>query len=867
MLSLKHVTKHRFRSKSLFSSIPNTYPCTSLSASSSSSSSSSCPPSTSNYFLGTRNDVAASFKTWFRTRHRSKDPLLPRIYQILSSDTDDFSAALSALSLPLCEPFVLQVLRHGGAHGDILSCLKFFDWAGRQPGYHHTRATFVAIFRILSRANLRPLILDFLHSFRKRIFAHRVRFDDTLVVGYSIAGKPEVALHLFGRMRFHGLDLDCFAYHVLLNALVEKNYCNAFDSIVKQIRMKGYENHATNVIVVKCLCRQGRLEEAEAFLNELMCRGVELQGLEVSYLVGSLCESNRFERAIELVRQFGMSGLVPLEHVYGMWIKGLVKGGRVDEALEFFMKKKGSEGYILGTIRYNVLIWRLLRENRLRQVYDLLMDMNESCIPPDVVTMNAVLCFFCKVGMVDVALELYNSRSQYGMSLSHMAYKYLILTLCWDGSTREAYSVLRNSVDQGYFPDKQTFATLANALCQECMVDEMKELLCLAWGRNFMPTATIYDKFILALCRAGRVEDGYLIQGEINNIATSVSYVKMAMGFIKLNRGDIAARILVEMKGKGHKLKSSLCRAVIGCLLEMDNPRAQVFNLLEMLTQSEPRHEIYHFFIDGVGHAMKAELAREVFELMQRNGIEPNLSSHILMLKSYMKSGRISDALNYFNNLQSQGIVGKKLYNSLIVGLCKSNRPGVALGLLFDMLRAGLNPSVECYEDIVQKFCSLKRYHEALHLVYLYEKIGRQITSFIGNVLLFHSFISPQFYDIYVHNRGLRHGEFSGNSTFSLVIGAFSGRLRVSHSIEDLEKLIATCFRLDIYTYNLLLRKATISDMDQARELFDRICQKGYEPNCWTYDIMVHGFTKQGRKDEAKQWVEEMFRKGFYHRK
>ena len=66
--------------------------------------------------------------------------------------------------------------------------------------------------------------------------------------------------------------------------------------------------------------------------------------------------------------------------------------------------------------RYNVLICSLLRENRLEELCDLLMEMKDGQISPDMVTMNAALCFFCKAGMVDVALELYNLRSEFGLS-------------------------------------------------------------------------------------------------------------------------------------------------------------------------------------------------------------------------------------------------------------------------------------------------------------------------------------------------------------------------------------------------------------------------------------------------------------------
>lgn len=714
-----------------------------------------------------------------------------------------------------------------------------------------------------------PLVLDFLHAFRKRVFEHAVRFHDTLVIGYAIAGKPDLALQVLGKMRFQGLDLDGFAYHVLLNALAEENYLNAFDGIVNQIRIRGYENSVTNAIVVKCLCKQGRLDEADDYVNALLGSGKELQGSEVSLLIGALCKSNKFTRAFELIKKFGDSGLVRLEYAYSVCVKGLVRGGRLDEALEFFLQKKDSEGYVPDTARYNTLICRLLRDNRLHEVYDLLMDMNKSCIPPDIVTMNAVMCFFCKVGMVDVALDLYNSRSEFGLSPNQMAHKYLILTLCWDGSVKEAYSVLKNSLGlgRGFFPDEQTFATLANALCRECKIDEMKELICLALGRNITPSPSTYEKFTLAMCRAGRVEDGYLMHGELDSVTATVSYRRMIIGLIKSKRGDIAARLLVEMKEKGHELTRPLCRVVIRCLFEMDNPRIRVFNLLDMLTHGKPHIPIFNCFIDGAGHAKKAELAKEVFDLMRRNNIKPNLSSKVLMLNSYLKSGRFTDAWNFFRSLRcDQGMISRRLYNSMIVGLSKSNKPDMALQFLFEMLNAGLNPSIDSYEVLMQKLCSLKRYHEAINLVNVYMRMGRRLTSFLGNILLYHSLTTPKVYNTCVRSRGAEEGECSGISILIFIIGAFSGRLRVNHSIKDLEELIAICFPPDIYTYNLLLTKATDFDMGQACELFHRIHQKGkgYEPNGWTYDIMVVGFLNHGRKDDAKHWIGEMNRKGFH---
>ncbi|PSR86730.1 Pentatricopeptide repeat-containing protein [Actinidia chinensis var. chinensis] len=876
MLTLRCITKTRQFLSPLSITTTNFFlPSSSSFSSYNSSNSNSNSPFVHSIVRGDElqaKDVVLSFKHWFKSRNNE---LLDRIFEILVggggggrgqetiSSRQSADLALSLLGLRLSEALVLEVLNYGKK--DVLSCLKFFDWAGRQVGFHHTRATFNAIFKILSRAKLMSLMLDFLDSYMKRRFTHRVRFYNTLVMGYAVAGKPEVALQLFGRMRFQGVDLDGFAYHVLLNALVEENYFDAVDVVAKQILIRGFESQVTHSILVKNFCKQSQLDKAESALWELVSAGGwGLSGHGVSTLVDALCKRNQFEKAGELLEEFRQLGIVPLDRAYGVWIRDLVQAGKLDGALEFFQRKKSLEGYVPDLFRYNMLICRLLRENRLEDVCDLLIEMKESRISPDEVTMNAALCFFCKAGMVEVALELYNSRAEFGLSPSSMAYNYLINTLCGDGSTDEAYRVLKNSVEQGYFPGKRTFSILADALCREGKFDKMKELVAVALGRNFMPSDSTYDTFISALCRANRVEDGYLIHGELNRlnkVASKYTYFNLIHGFNKSNRGDIAARLLIEMQEKGHSPTRKLYRAVICCLCDMENPEKQFLKLLEMqLSRHEPNFQVYNFFIDGAGHARKPELAREGYEMMVRSGIEPVLSSEILMLQSYLKSEKISDALNFFRDLSKRRKIGKKLCNTMIVGLCKVNKPYLALEILGEMRENQVTPSLECYEELVKILCSNKKYNVVVNLIDDLTNVGRHITSFMGNVLLLHSMKSQDLYWAWLRSRDVQN-EASSSWMLGQLIGAFS-HPRMNQDIKDLEEAIEQCFPLDLYTYNMLLRRLSMSHMDRACELFNRLCQKGYEPNRWTYDALVHGLFKHGRTAEAKRWLEEMFRKG-----
>ncbi|KAF8009439.1 hypothetical protein BT93_J0431 [Corymbia citriodora subsp. variegata] len=815
--------------------------------------------------LSTR-ELVLSFAEWFQS---SKNSLFDRIFEILGSSPVDGrgppDSALSRLGLRLTERFVLDVLDYGTRrHGGVLPCLKFFDWAGRQRGFYHTRATFHAIFKILSTAKLMSLMIDFLESCQMQNYFHRIRFNDTLVMGYAVAGKPEFALQLFGKMRFRGLDLDTFAYHVFLNALVEESCFDAVEMVAKQISLRGFENEITHSIMMKCFCKRKQMEKAEEYLRRLASEGKNLSEHLLCTFVDALCRNEKFEQACDLVEEFADLGVVPMDRVYGVWLGDLVRAGKMDRALEFFQSKKYSEGYVPDMYRYNMLICKLLRQNRLEEAFDMLMEMKEAHVLPDKVTLNAALCFFCKAGMVEVALQLFDSRAEFGLSINGMAYNYLINTLCGDGSTDEAYRVLKNSLAQGYFPGKKTFDVLADALCSEGKLDKMKELVGAALDRNFMPTFPTYEKFILALCKARRVEEAYLLHGEINKFARfsrKSANLNLIHGFNSSGRGDIAARLLIEMQDKGHVVGRPLFRAVICCLFSMENPENRFLRFLEMqLSRSEPSLQLYKNFIDGAGHAKRPELAREVHEMMRRSGIQPDVQADFLMLQSYLKSEKTSDALNFFSDISQRREVSTKLYNTLIAGLCRIGKADVAWEYMSQMKEKGLVPSAECYELLVQLHCSQGQYDAAFDAIADLKNVRRPITAFMGNVLLFHSMKSPRLYMAWARS-SKEYNQMSEISELGILLRAFTAEIITGEDVMDIEELIKRCFRPNLYTYNMLLRKLCTTDVDTAIEFSNRICKMGFEPNLWTYDILVHSLIMHGRASEAKRWVKEISRR------
>lgn len=786
-------------------------------------------------------------KDWFkRDVQPQSHQLIDRIFDILrapSSEGDDraFYLHLSGLRLRLTEKFVLDVLHH--TRNDILSCLKFFDWAARQPGFHHTRATFHAIFKILRSAKLVTLMIDFLdRSVGFEGYRHSLRLCDALVIGYAVAGRTDIALQHFGHLRFRGLDLDYFGYHVLLNALVEEKCFDTVDVIFDQISARGFLCAVTHSILVKKLCKQGQLDKAEAYLRSLLPNDPAACGAGLGILVDALCSKEKFQEATKLLDDIKVVGTVPMEHAYSIWIRALIKAGFLNNTADFLQKMSPLEGCQLEVLRYNSLIFHLLKENNVGSVYDILTEMMVRGVSPNKKTMNAALCFLCKAGFVDEALELYRSRSEIGFAPTAMSYNYLIHTLCADGSVQQAYDVLKGAMDRGHFLGTKTFVILTNALCWKGKADMAKELVIVAAERDLLPKRLGGCKIISALCDVEKVEDALLINELFNRsgVATTFKmFVSLIYGSITSKRGDIAAKLIIKMQEKGYTPTRSLYRNVIQCVCAMESGDKNFFTTLLKFQLSLWEHKVkaYNLFVEGAGFAGKPKLARLVYDMMDGDGITPTLDSNILMLQSYLKNEKIADALHFFHDLREKGETKRILYNVMIIGLCRANRLDDAMQFWEEMKGEGRKPSIDCYEVIIQKLCNEEKFEEAVGLVNEFRKSGRRITSFIGNVLLYNATKSKGVYEAWTRMRDVEE-KIPEMRALGELIGVFSGRIDMAGELKRLDEVIEKCYPLDMYTYNMLLKRVVMDQAEDVFELVERIVRRGYEPNEWTQRIL-----------------------------
>ena len=310
------------------------------------------------------------------------DELLNRVFETIGQhgeDKETLGVALSQLGLSLDESLVSGVLLMVMLEMRFILVLNSLFGLVIKYAFVILVLLIMLFFKILSKSEGMNTILDLLEAYKwtRDLNVHRnVTFRTFMVIGYAVAGKPDVALQLLARTCFQGHDADAFSYHVLLNSLIEHSFLEAFEVVYKLISSRGFGNAVTRFLKVKYLCKEKLLDEGKGNY----CRSGDRFGYAqaLSFLVDGFCQNVSLVKAGKLIEEISELGVVPMEPGCGIWLTNLVQARDIDAAFPVPEEQGSLEGCVPDVYQCNFLLFRLLKDNRLEDVYDLLIEMKEN---------------------------------------------------------------------------------------------------------------------------------------------------------------------------------------------------------------------------------------------------------------------------------------------------------------------------------------------------------------------------------------------------------------------------------------------------------------------------------------------------------
>jgi len=201
----------------------------------------------------------------------------------------------------------------------------------------------------------------------------------SMISCFSKVGNLSDVLKLFDRMRDSDIEPDIKIHNSVIYALAKskcvKEATDLLRSMEKNEKGKSSPNAVTYNSLIRPLCKAGRTEEARAFFDEMISKGLSpcirtfhaffrnirttdevfdlLDSMKSSnckpeietyiMLIRKLCRWRQYDKVFELWQDIHLNGPFPDRSAYIVLIHGLFLNGKLDEAHKYYeeMKSRG----------------------------------------------------------------------------------------------------------------------------------------------------------------------------------------------------------------------------------------------------------------------------------------------------------------------------------------------------------------------------------------------------------------------------------------------------------------------------------------------------------------------------------------------
>ncbi|XP_010545716.1 PREDICTED: pentatricopeptide repeat-containing protein At3g16010 isoform X1 [Tarenaya hassleriana] len=321
--------------------------------------------------------------------------------------------------------------------------------------------------------------------------------------------------------------------------------------------------------------------------------------------------------------------------------------------------------------------------------------------------------------------------------------------------------------------------------------------------RNFQHDSSTYMTLIHCLNEA-RVygEMWRTIQDMVRSPYVSVSPAQLSELVRILGRAKMMNKALsVFYQAKGRKCK----------------PTAGTYNSVILMLMQEGQHEKVH----------------EVYtEMCTEGDCLPDTVTYSALISSYGKLGRDDSAIRLFDEMKDNGLQPTaKIYTTLLEIYFKLGKVEKALDLFEEMKKTGCPPTVFTYTELIKGLGKAGRVDEAYALFKNMVKYG----------------LDP---DVVVLNN---------------LMNIFGKAGRVEDLVKIFHEMETWKCSPNVVSYNTVIKALFQSKApaSEASSWLEKMKENGVSPSSFTYSILIDGYCKTNRVENALLLLEEMDEKGF----
>lgn len=363
-------------------------------------------------------------------------------------------------------------------------------------------------------------------------------------------------------------------------------------------------------------------------------------------------------------------------------------------ALFFFNWAAGQQGYSHGSRVYNEMLdilGRMKRFDLMRKLVDEIPQEKRTSLVTER-TFAILLNRYASGHKVEEAIEMFYRRVEFGLKLNSSAFETLLMSLCrykhveaaeslfllkqdefppdiksrniilngWCvlGSLREAKRFWNDIIASGCKPDLFTYGTFINSLTKAGKLSKAIELFSSMWKKGCTPDVAICNCIIDALCFKKRIPDALTIFSEMNErgcLPDVATYNSLIKHLCNIGRMEKAYGLLDEMEQKALLPNTR----TYGYFLKSMKKPEEVPVLLERMARNGCRimGDTYNLILKLYMNWNNQERIQSIWFEMEKNGMGPDQRSYTIMIHGLYDRGRMDEALHYFTEMKSKGMI------------------------------------------------------------------------------------------------------------------------------------------------------------------------------------------------------------------
>ncbi|OVA11524.1 Pentatricopeptide repeat [Macleaya cordata] len=340
-------------------------------------------------------------------------------------------------------------------------------------------------------------------------------------------------------------------------------------------------------------------------------------------LLDILGRMKRFEQLEQVLDEMSKRKNSVNERTYAILLNRYAAAHKIEEAIQIFYKRI-EFGLELDLIAFQTLLLSLCRYKHVEAAEFLFLSKKNE-FPPDIKTRNIILNGWCVLGSLREAKRFWNDIISSRCRPDLFTYGIFINSLTKAGKLGTAVKLFRAMWEKGCTPDVAICNCIIDGLCFKKRIPEALEIFGEMNEKGCLPDVATYNSLIKHLCNIRRLEKVYELLEEMEQKkgcctpnARTYNYLLKSM-----KKPEEVPGILERMEKNGCKITGDTYNLILKLFMDWNHPQ-------------------------GVEY---------IWAEMEKNGLGPDQRSYTIKVHGLHGYGRIEEALKYFNEMISKGMI------------------------------------------------------------------------------------------------------------------------------------------------------------------------------------------------------------------